>query len=351
MKPTWKDFVKSAQSVTGYVGPSVYPTTKGPDRNIGGIDFSPVYDFYSDIAPEIRKRQLGVDKLPKNEEKAFRDLGGVPVRLVDNIEEDPGWVGVHSYPNESIRIKRRDPDLSSDGNLEQRTLVHELRHALERRIPSRKSDMDNLDKIWGFRGVDISPNRPGYSDRWGEEEMATTNKEHQFNEYQALRYKLGRKPTAKEYFDYVESLDGPAALYNRKIVVNGYQNIADKAIGTKYNAEKGLEKRLEDVRRKMNAASMPSKFIYTNGNTVPKWFSMMPQYIKDDMTDGKGHFYGSGLFYPRNVIEMGEKAIFDNAPFEDRLEDYKKGLMEISRATPAPYRRGWMDFTPDNYIS
>lgn len=211
-------------------------------------NFQQAYDFMSDIAPAIRMRQLGVDKLPENEARAFEDLKKVPVHWSSKLNKST--VGQHNS-----RVGDGELILLNDGTTEgslranPSTLVHELRHALERRVPSKKQDTDFLDKIYRFLGVDIAPDKPGYSARWGGEEMFTTNKQHQFRIYQSLANHLKRKPTAAEYFKHVDSIPD-VYMFNdyRRVPLNGYQSTADKIM-------KWLLFRVGDYRKAMKEVS------------------------------------------------------------------------------------------------
>lgn len=211
-------------------------------------DFQQAYDFMSDIAPAIRMRQLGVDKLPENEARAFEDLKKVPVHWSNKLGKGIG--GQHNS-----RVGAGELILLNDGTTEGSwradpgILVHELRHALERRVPSKKKDTDFLDKIYRFLGVDIDPKKPGYSARWGGEEMYTTNKQHQFRIYQSLANHLKRKPTAAEYFEHVDSIPD-LDLFNdyRRAPLNAYQLRADKVM-------KWLLFRIGDYRKAMKEVS------------------------------------------------------------------------------------------------
>lgn len=194
--------------------------------------FQWAYDFYKDIAPAIRMRQLGVSKLPENEQAAFNRLGSVPVAWVKELPREVAGRHYNNAPGMGEYIALREGN-KKDGTpyATPRVLVHELRHALERSIPTNKKDTDFLNRIFGFIGVDINPDRPGYSKVMSREEMLTTNKEHQFRVYERLRNKLGRPPKPDEYFKYIDEIP-LSELYNdnRWTPVNKYQEIADKAL-------------------------------------------------------------------------------------------------------------------------
>lgn len=191
--------------------------------------FGRVYDFYRDIAPGIRMKQLGVEKLPDNEQKAFDQLSEIPVMWSNRLQDDR-WGEYHPANGSG----QRDFVLlngKKKSEIKPNVLAHELRHALEKRMPSDKKSTDFLQDIFGYIGVDIAPKNPGYAERNAGEEMFTTNKEHQFRVYNQLRDSLKRAPTAQEYFDYVKGMK-QSDLYNnhRKRWVNGYQQIADEVM-------------------------------------------------------------------------------------------------------------------------
>lgn len=192
--------------------------TPPPLKAFNPADFQSAYDFYRDVAPAIRMRELGVKALPENERKAFEELGRIPVRYTRDL---PDGVGArHHYGNGGA-----DEYILLSEGATQRDLVHELRHALARRVGS--GSIDKLDRVWKFRSGNIAPKKPGYSDRWRDEEMLTTNKEHQFMTYSKLRDRLKRKPTADEYFKEWSSMPSYKVMLRRSRLANGYQQVAD----------------------------------------------------------------------------------------------------------------------------
>lgn len=243
--------VEIAKNVGNAALPYFYPSKQVFNKK----DYGRAYSFYEDIAPEIRKRELGVDTLPENEQKAFRDILDVPVLFKDKMRE--GTTGhyvpknerrlsarnylidlIYSSPQVYDEMKNRHPGLEqelelnnpyfgrehigirpNDKNIES-TLVHELRHALESRL--KNGNTAELDKLYRFSDFGLPM-----------DEMLTTNKEHQFRIYNGLWNKLGRKPTANEYFHAVENDKDVPNL--RQKSVNGYQDRADMGIISSQN--------------------------------------------------------------------------------------------------------------------
>ena len=298
-------------------------------RSIGGSpyysyrkEYPEVYDFYKDIAPAIRKRQLGVDELPPEERKAFEEVLDVP------LDYEPFLYGQNGYysgwrqwlpkwflprmmlPNDHVNIaKPADKYQKSDAP---RIVAHELRHALERRIPTAKGQYDKLNKVWGFRGVDIMPLVPMYSKALGEEEMATTNKEHQFEMYRELRGLLGRAPSAEEYFKYVKGLDRSQLEAKRGWHHQNYYQIeADR-------------KRWMDEKKEMeeDVDKIPFSYTHKGGTPFPSWIDFAP-HVRSRLEDVKDDSQIEVL--PRNDEWDGRKA--------DDAERYRDAMMNISKAT------------------
>lgn len=209
--------------------PAVYQKPHAPLKVFNKEDFQSVYDFYRDVAPAIRMRELGVSSLPKTDLDVFNNLSNIPVSFGDIGDRS----GVHRETADgkgSKEIILSDTRNKSDAAARS-ALAHELRHALARKFGNNERSSGKLNRILGFLGVDISPKKPGYAARYGNEEMFTTIKEHQYREYEKLRNMLKRAPTAAEYFEHIDKLQ-PSQLYNnRKSPVNGYQEIADKVRG------------------------------------------------------------------------------------------------------------------------
>ena len=238
--------VEIAKNVGEAALPYFYPSKQVFNKK----DYGRAYSFYEDIAPEIRKLELGVDTLPENEQKAFREILDVPVLFKDKMRE--GTTGhyrpkderrlaarnrlidmMYSSPQFYDEMKNKHPGLEqelefnnpyfglehigispSEENING-TLVHELRHALEARL--KNGNTAELDKLYRFSDFGLPM-----------DEMPPTNKEHQFRIYNGLWNKLGRKPTANEYFHAVENdKDVPNLRQNS---VNGYQDRADMGI-------------------------------------------------------------------------------------------------------------------------
>ena len=257
MKVEWKDFLeKSAQLFPGQgVGRNGNITLPGakvePQRPKYDIrtdpKFSRAYSFYRDIAPAIRMKELGVDKLPEEERRAFDELQYIPV--VQNAERDDGPSNAAAwYDKAAPRLERTDwlDDINWIGHLLGHydpsgekvsltsgataiNLVHELRHALAKRVSL--GNHGHLNNIYGFLGNNIKPELGNkgmeYSNKFGLEELFTTNKEHQFRIYEDLYDKLGRPPTAEEYFKATE--DNGYILRSFNSPVNGYEQSVNRS--------------------------------------------------------------------------------------------------------------------------
>ena len=238
-------------------------------------DYPEVYDFYKDIAPEIRKRQLGVKVLPDDEQKAFNDVLKVPVAYTSNHMLNiagmmvPGKNMFSKYnplryiaplPDKKhvLLVKRQGQPLATQ-------LVHELRHYLARGIGV--DDADKLEDVYGFNKSPIGVG-PLYKLLLGEEEMATTNKQHQFTEYLKLRNMLGRKPTAQEYFDAISKMPENELRSSRRVVHNGYEEKANK--------------NLKEVQRKVER-KVPTIYRHKGGSGIPSWGRFVPDTVKTMM--------------------------------------------------------------------
>lgn len=214
--------------------------------------FQNVYDFYNDIAPAIRMRELGVEKLPDEEADAFASLSSIPVEI-GKLPKGVG--GRHVRTDDGLGSKKiiLSDDKSISDFTSRATLAHELRHALARKMRPGRGSEGFLNRIFGFlgKGVDINPRNPGYQSRLAAEELFTTNKEHQYRAYENLRNKLGRKPTAEEYFSHIDRMPEYELFNNRKTEINSYQKIADKVLGIM-----GMSRRLKEYREALKSISM-----------------------------------------------------------------------------------------------
>lgn len=226
-------------------------------------EFQEVYDFYNDVVPAIKARELGKADIPFSVKGTLGDLLGTHVsygQLKKNVgaatRKDSsvknGWrIILNSTTNPSKEQRKSD-------------LSHELRHVFERlmegkglRLPGKSREL--LQKVYRFEGKDWRPNNPGYWKTWGPEEMFTTNREHQLRAYLQLRQKVGRKPTAPEYFKFIKELPAEELVKMRKRLVNGYQTDVDKTISDD-EIRKGIElyrKALMDVANVRGLQSSP----------------------------------------------------------------------------------------------
>ena len=293
------------------IKPKDIPRNWGPFKSYRE-KYPEVYDFYKDIAPDIRKRQLGVTDLPENESAAFRDILSVPMTVGETLPDTGYYSGWREYLPKWMPLRYlmpRDHVNISSGQHADEDLVHELRHALERRIGTSKGQYDLLDKIYKFRGIDIMPWLPGYSSIFRDEEMATTNKQHQFVVYKELRKLLGRAPSSKEYFDYVEKIPDDRLRALRSQVQNIYQRQAD----TMYNANNGKSdsERLNKV---------PVSFTYLGGSKIPSWTDFAPHIRQRMKSTPEG-------------VELKMNPYYEEGKIRDQedIDSYGKGLLEISK--------------------
>lgn len=349
----WKDFVieKKAQLFPG----------QGFDKNTGSITlptqrydyrkdprFARAYSFYRDVAPAIRMRELGVDKLPEEEARAFKQLEDVPVTLSSLKQFDgrystsPGWDtrsptwmrfidplgSVLGWRNEQVYIDTSVPDKDYS-----RVLVHELRHALARRM--KIGDVEKLNGIYGFLDADICPELEGYSKRKGAEEMFTTNKEHQFEIYDKLYDELGRPPTAAEYLKAVDDGDYLHQTFSKD--VNGYEFYANEyrensgnALIPKYEGSDS-ERKAEDYIRKNN---VPERYIAEKGAPAPSWTQMMHPSVRSHMEDIiSGKKNGRFNVSPAQEIRYKSRLDYYDKANEQLDKKRKDAMKNISRVT------------------
>ena len=228
----------------------------GSLKNFDKKDFSDAYDFWREIAPFIKSREIGERYLPFRFLKVFQKLPSTPV-VYKRLD---GRTSGQAVEDEKSPTRQRIELQNIPGVATQSTLGHELRHVYERLMErmgdgfSRKSK-DILQKVYGFEGVDIKPESPGYSEKWGPEEMFTTNKEHQILAYQDLKRSIGRKPTASEYFNYIKNRSVDELVKMRMRIVNAYQQKADKNI-----TEEDIRRNIELYRKALMEISMMRHF-------------------------------------------------------------------------------------------
>lgn len=267
-------------------------------------EFPDVYNFYKNVAPYIRMRELGVDQLPENERKAFEEILSVPVVYGDDDSVAGYYAPWREFartplskynplrylmPRDHIVVGKR-----TYGNATS-TAAHEIRHALARRISSSKSSNDIRDSVYGFRGTNIAKGMlPGflgnvYSWLLGDEESATTNVQHQMAEYLRLKDKLGRDPTGPEFLDHIDNLPTQVAIANRERVVNGYQE----------NADSRLAKAKRDKIRQI-----PYQMSFDKKSILPKWIDLAPHTRKViESTQGDGVMN----IFPMDIESRGDQ--------------------------------------------
>lgn len=247
-------------------------------------EYERVRSFYTDIAPVIRMRQLGIDKLPPNEAMAFEDILKVPVVMADRNEGRPehsGWYR-YRYPSgkESIHVRRENSNRAKT-----ETYVHELEHALARRI--KLFDKNKLDEVYG----------PIIEDKG--EEAFTTNREHQFRIYTALYDRLGRRPTADEYIYAAGQPENIGLSFSSP--ANGYEQNANRYLFT--GTPEGRK-----LKRELDRAQVPSYWIVKPGKPLPAWADM----LKPENRPTK-----AGWIFPRHMIR---EQVFRSMELQKRID-------------------------------
>ena len=202
-----------------------------PLQEFNKSEFTDAYDFWRDIAPYIKENEIGLSGLPFKVMKVFERIPSVNVSYKKLKGKNLG----QTVKDRNTVIGHRVELSNVPGRATPKDLVHEMRHIYERlmeRLGKGFSDKSKgvLDKVYGFSKADIKPDTPGYSAKWGPEEMFTTNKQHQFRAYMDLKNRIKRRPSYKEYFDYIKGLSPEELIKMRKRLANGYQQEADKVM-------------------------------------------------------------------------------------------------------------------------
>lgn len=204
-----------------------------PAKNPYNENHENTYRFYEDIVPEIRKRELGVDKLSDRDGYALSDTRNVIVKagLPD------GATNIKGYCEYGIPWISRPIIYDSTGGKNPGILPHELKHHVASKGLKLTDDSYNrLQNEYEF------VNNPKMSEFYAllpqnirddmlAEEMRTTNTELQFQVYSDLMKKLGRNPTAEEYFKYIDDMPDGDVVKLRKHYVNGYDAYARQGQG------------------------------------------------------------------------------------------------------------------------
>ena len=307
--------------------------------------FSRAYDFYRDIAPVIRRRELGVDKLPEDEEEAFRQILDVPVSrsgdLGDGIngQYSPGMFGLSSLLGKIHNGLRFGEEIELGPDAGPGSLVHELRHALARRVPL--GDSDKLNDVYGFKGVNIAPGFGFlggniYSAALGDEEMFTTNKEHQFQVYNSLYDKLGRKPTADEYFSAADKIENSDWR-----TLNGYESQANKErYGSAYRGPSPDYDKSDEKKRTEEFISknkVPNTFTVRPGVETPTWFSALDTGLRSSLEDVANKPPGTEESFTFGAAEaVRRNSRYDYAKkFWDNLRKNRRSVLkDVSMSTP-----------------
>lgn len=248
-------------------------------------DFPEVYDFYKDIAPEIRKRELGVEKLPDNEQKAFSEILEIPLvykkfGYPGQYPVSKGWKWLSWIPgirSERINI---DPYVEEPfSGFRSSSVAHEVRHALARRISLGDSSKQKLNTEYNFKPRDVSQ-VPVVGPIIGaiakNEEQATTNKEHQFRHYMNLRKELGRAPQSNEYFDSLKN-KSISELFNARFnpPVNGYQQNGDSHIKTREWNPENYRDSMMNVTKNMQNERITKKASNVAANISDWWLNTL----------------------------------------------------------------------------
>lgn len=182
--------------------------------------------FFRDILPELRRRELGVDVLPKNEAELIRIAGNAPIGYAELGEM--GLRGLYQSPEFNalaVRKKLKQVDLKEPVVVDEKLTpdqaaefaAHELMHMLERmrRISGAgnpEGRYNRLNGVYHFMdtngaGVSYGYLSPEAAARMNKEEMATTNIQHQIKRYIELCKKLGRDPKPEEYIKFNENAE------------------------------------------------------------------------------------------------------------------------------------------------
>lgn len=292
---TWRDFVKVAQVYRGRshlgngfvqeedVNASSYddalnyfkerefesrditgvPKPRPARRLTGNESHEDAYRFHEDIVPEIRKREVGSDKLSARDAYALSGLRDITVRylpesLWNELTNRRIGFAVRGIPfirRESISVK---PGAKN-------ALPHELKHIVySRGMRSTKDSMARLQREYGF-----SNNKAldGIYEDWPEpsrsamleEEMRTTNTELQFKVYSDLKKRLGRNPNSNEYFKYIDDMDDKDVIKLRNEPLNGYDEKSRglfRSIFCIPPAGADGKERADQIRRLLNSVTM-----------------------------------------------------------------------------------------------
>lgn len=295
-----------------------------------------VYSFYRDILPEIRKRELGVDVLPKEEQEAFASIPDVPVRYVKLRDGIAGnWNNWLWDPTMLLRGHANEIWLNPEYK-DASTLAHELRHYLQEKIKSRS--LDALDNQYKYRGVDIHPNTYAWYDprHWlpydEETELETTNVEHQFGIYESLMKQLGREPSAEEFFKKVD--EDPVGIYvnERMKPLNRYEEIANDN-NKDYVSWESSPQRSALVKR-LAEEEVPETADFVTGSEEPSWAKWLaPSQLKELNAFPKGTTLE---VMPTKAIEMDMKDRWQktNPQFQKNVQDFQKSMRERVQNVP-----------------
>lgn len=206
-----------------------------------------VDNFYRDILPELRRRELGVDVLPRREMEMIRRAIKVPIIGAQSADiygaYDPGKdrielrFGNNEYENGKWKRYIETPK----GKIIS-TLAHERMHALENYrnggvSPYNKSIPDavikrpeygkryaKLEKAYGFIGTGaLEDFFAGRYPRVVREEMATTNVQRQILRYSKLCGILGRFASPQEYLNFNANMSDEDFDKFMKIQVGEYE--------------------------------------------------------------------------------------------------------------------------------
>lgn len=251
-----------------------------PAKNPYNENHENTYRFYEDIVPEIRKRELGVDKLSDRDGYALSDTRNVIVKtgLPD------GSTNIKGYCQYGIPWISRPIIYDSTGGKNPGILPHELKHHVASKGLKLTDDSYNrLQNEYEF------VNNPKMNEFYAllpqnirddmlAEEMRTTNTELQFQVYSDLMKKLGRNPTAEEYFKYIDDMPDGDVVKLRKHYVNGYDASARQGQGKwrpPAEGSSGERERADQIRHLLKSVTRNSQ---PGGHTENKagWWKMKP---------------------------------------------------------------------------
>lgn len=251
---------------------------RGPDPRTDPR-LAPVMAFYRDVYPAILKRELGVDSLPREYQEAIADLPNVPVDWVNNGSVSGMALKWPYAPWLLFKLRSREVWLDKARRNLASTYAHELRHMLQGKVESNARN--HYNDLYRFGGKNID--NWLYSLLMGRKELDTTNIEHQYRLYDALRNRLKRYPTAEEYMNYIDGFDAKDLyLRERTNLVNDYEHNADEQEGLPTWQDWLKSKEYKDLAKSMDEKGVPHSYSYVKGQGPdPVWLNLISKEERD----------------------------------------------------------------------